>query len=204
MSIIKRVLSFMMMTVIGLTSCGNIENYISSPPPGWNQDVKNLFVEESAFPTGWQAMLELEVDDYPQNNHVHREFGQANMSGIVSQDIWRAYTERDAQRKFDDLIESQFVPKQPLPSWDFYLPFEPPSEITFQSEFADEFYLACGWWTIAYCQVVARYKNYVVYLRLDHKRDYGEYHSEGLNYQQMEKIIKAMDAKMEKVLQSYK
>lgn len=200
--IIKKTMLLLMLMIISVTGCTTIENFISPPPPGWERDVKELLVEETAFPSGWQARLELEVDDYPQNNHVHRQFGSGT-SAIVSQDIWRSYTTRDAKRKFNDLMESQFVPKRPLHPAELYLSFEPPSEIYFQSESADDFYLACGWWTIASCRVIARYDNYVVFLHLDHERDYEGHHTDGLNYQQMEQIIEAMDAKIVETLESY-
>lgn len=164
--------------------------------------MKELFVEDSAFPSGWQARLEMEVDDYPRNNHVHRQFGSGT-SAIVSQDIWRSYTIRDAKRKFNDLMESQFVPKRPLHPTELYLPFEPPSEISFQSQAADDFYLACGWWTIASCRLIGRYDNYVVFLHLDHERDYEGRHTDGLTFQQMEPIIEAMDTKIVEIIKTY-
>ena len=201
MSILNKVLPLLM--ILGLIGCRSIENYISPSPPGWEQDVKDLMVEESAFPSGWQVDIGLEVDDYPRNNHAHREFWLIETSDSASQDIYRGYTENDAQRRFDDLMDSQFVPKRQLPPTDFYLPFEPPPEITFQSKEADDFYLACGWWAFAYCQVVARYQNYVVYLRLDHETTYEGHYTNGLTYQQMEKIIEAMDAKISGTVQSY-
>jgi hypothetical protein len=185
------------------TGCHGLGLQTPTPLPGWSGNVRELFVEESAFPAGWEAQLYLETDVHPSANHVHREFFGLPIpgTGMVSQDIWRAYTIEDAKAKYTELRASQFQPR--LPADSIILQWEPPPEINFQSSVSDEFYLACGWEEWSYCQVVARYSNYVTYLRLDREATLGEHHSDGLTYSEIEDVIKAMDIKFEMVLTSF-
>lgn len=169
-----------------------------TPLPGWYNDARELFLEESAFPPGWQIELQLETDTHPRANHVHREFSKLPNSGGVSQDIWRAYTVADAEEKYVELRQSQFQPR--LPPEEMVAPWEPPDEIAFQSTIADEYYLACGWEEWAYCQYLARYRNYVTYLRLDRQAEMGERQSQGLTYAEIEAVLKAVDARFGEAL----
>lgn len=167
---------------------------ISTPTalPGWSDNVRELFVDVSALPTGWSAELQSERD-YPQANHAQRAFSNPPATGLVSQDIWRAYTTADAEEKYAELRQSQFQPR--LAPEEMVAPWEPPEEINFQSDIADEYYLACGWEEWAYCQYLARYRNYVTYLRLDRQAKMDTHRSEGLTYAEIETVLEAADAK---------
>jgi len=79
-----------------------------------------------------------------------------------------------------------------------FIPFEPPDEITFRSQLADEFRLECGWYIIPYCMAVARYRNYVVHFNIDLEVEDVESpgtYTNGLTYEQIEELLWAMDAK---------
>lgn len=174
-----------------------------TPPPGWYGDVRELFVDEAVFPEGWRADLYLEVNVHPRANHVLREFGFPETSKRVMQDIWRAYTSSDAHEKYDELRGTQFQPSRPLPEGQIFVPFEPPEEISCESQVADEFYLACGWWRAASCRAVARYRNYVVLLRLDHEAEREGHHTDGMTYSEIETVVRGMDAKFEQVFEAF-
>ena len=61
---------------------------------------------------------------------------------------------------------------------------------------ADEFYFACGWVSVAYCELVARYRNYVVDFRVDHQAELGNNKSQGLTYAEIEHALIAVDSKI--------
>jgi hypothetical protein len=162
--------------------------------PGWRSPVSELFVDESAFPEGWHIDFPEDTILDPTVNHVGRSWGRVGVSGTVTQGIWRAYTAADAEDKYAKLRQSQFHPSRTLPSYELFVEFKPPEEVNFQSQTADEFYFACGWWTWAYCEVVARYRNYVVDLRLDREAEYEGHITTGLTYSEIEDLIRVMDA----------
>lgn len=121
----------------------------------------------------------------------------------VEQAIWRAYAITDAKAKYNELrYGGPFQPSQDLLNDPDFVRFAPPAEISFQSKVADEFYMACGWWRWAYCEVIARYRNYVVDLRMDQQAELEGNKSYGLTYAEVETIIKAMDAKFAEALDS--
>jgi hypothetical protein len=187
--------------LIFLASCGQWAP-APTPLPGWRSPVSDLFLDASALPQGWTILHpEYTVTD-PTINHVGREWGHPGLSGQVRQSIWRSYTVADAQDKYDELRQTQFAPSRSLYPGMLYVPFEPPVEITFRSQMADKFYLACGWWRWAYCEVVVRYRNYVVELSLDREAEYEGHITQGLSYSEIESVIKAMDTRFVQVLES--
>jgi hypothetical protein len=196
---LKLVFALFMATLIG--GCQLIQ-LMPTPPSGWRSPVSKLIVDDSAFPKDWVVLFTEDTKTDPETNHVGRRWGY--MSGAkAEQGIWRAYTIADAEEKYKSLRSSQFQPTQTLLPGTIFVEFKPPIEITFQSRLADEFYLACGWWGWSYCEVVARYRNYVTDVRMDLQADRGGVHTDGLTYEEVENIIKTMDAKFSKFLSGY-
>jgi len=186
--------------VILAVSCGVLRPPTPTPLPGWRSPVSELFLDESAFPEGWQIGVVNNATTDPTINHVAREW---EGNGVAFQSIWRAYTGLDAERKYDELRASQFHPSRTLPPYEVFVEFKPPDEIRFQSHVADEFYIACGWWTWAYCEVIARYRNYVVELRLDQEATYEGHVTHGLTYPEIEAVVRAMDARFSEVMETF-
>jgi hypothetical protein len=167
----------------------------TTPLPGWRYPTSEFFfVDEEAFPDGWAMTFPERITTDPTINSVAREWWQVGTSRSVRQEISRAYTIADAQEGYTKL-RGQFRPTRRLHPADFYMEFEPPEEINFQSQAADEFYLACGWWTWAYCRVIARYHNYTVEMHLDLEAEYEGHITQGLTFAEIETIVRAMDAK---------
>ncbi len=174
-------------------------------PPGWRSPVEKLLLDESDLPKGWLIDFTYPQDLFndPTINHVSREFWNPDKgSGQIAQSIWRAYTLADAQAKYADLRGSQFAPSRPLYPGTIFVPFEPPVPNDLRSKTADEFYLACGWWGPAYCEVVARYRNYVVELRLDQEAEHEGNVTHGLTQIQVGAAVTAMDVKFAEFLKS--
>jgi len=180
--------------VILLAGCGLTWPW-EPTPLGWRSSVSYLLIDESALPGGWQVEYPGNIVSDPTISLVSREWGRPWVAGRVRQVIWRARSEAAAKGEFDALLASQFEPSRPLYPGTVYVPFEPPAEISFWSQVADEFYLACGWWRIAYCEVIARYRNYTVELWLDREAEHEGHITDGLTYAEIETAIRAMDAK---------
>jgi hypothetical protein len=187
-------ISTLILMIAIVTSC----RWSGQPaPPGWRSPVSELLVEESDFPRQWMVLHPEDSLADSTVNHVVRRWGRPGISGVVTQAIWRAYSVSEAESKYGELCDSQFQPSRSLPPNTFFVKFEPPSELDFQSQAADEFYLACGWWDMAYCEIVARYHNYVVDMLLEREAELNGHRTHGLTYPEIEAVIKAMDAKFE-------
>ena len=169
-------------------------------PPGWRSLVSALLVEDNVFPEGWARIRDLPQAGLtdPTINHVYRSWWkQAEGDGKADQAIWRAYTIAAAKEQYADLRRSQFYLLGTLSPDEFFVEFTPPDEIDFQSETADEFYLACGWRIWAHCEVVARYRNYVTNMMLDLEAECKGHVTHGLTYPEIETVVRAMDARFE-------
>lgn len=180
----------------------------STSLPGWRSLVSELLVKDDTFPDGWVRIRDMPQGSLtdPTINHVYRSWwGETQGDGKVDQSIWRAYTIDDAEEQYAKLRQqSMFRPDFTPSPQDLYLEFKQPPEITFYSEIADEFFLACGWLYGAQCHVIARYRNYVTYMTLDlDGQSYNGYTTIGLTYPEMETILNAMDAKFAEFLNAF-
>ena len=164
----------------------------ATAPPGWRVPVSNLFIEVNAFPENWTVDFSTPKDkqDDTTINHVGREWGGPE-SGRAWQSIWRAYSISAAEELYKDLHVSQFIPKETLKPDTPFEKFSPPTEITFSSRMADEYYFACGVWRFPYWEAVARYRNYVTNVHLPLKT--ADERNGGLTYDEMENVLRGMD-----------
>lgn len=195
--------------ILMMTGCIRVWRFHrGTPPPGWRSPVAALLLNESELPEGWQIDLEFpqgRITD-PTINHVAREWWNPRKgSANITQSIWRAYTIEDAKEKYNQLRRQPFLlgTYTPQPWEEIYIEFRPPEEIDFRSQIADEFYLACGWLYGAECHVIARYRNYVTYMTLSLEAEYQGHKSDGLTYEEIEGVIRAMDAKFADFLKAY-
>lgn len=196
---LRQVMSSLLLVAIFATGCERVAlSQLIPSPPGWRSPVAQLLLDENAFPKGWQIIDYESPQDHlmdPTINHVSREWWNPDKeSAYMSQSIWRAYTVGNAKKGYTELRQSSLLLARltPIPE-DFYVEFRPPPELSFQSQVADEFYIACGWNVWAYCEVVARYRNYIVDLSLSHETVYQGQINQGLTYVEMETVLKAMD-----------
>jgi len=172
-------------------SCGIFHPPTPTPLPGWRSPVSELFVDESAFPEGWQiGFPEATVMD-PTVNHVRREWwGPPNEPSVVIQDIWRAYTVGDAEKGFAEEVGRCFahggITRFPITSYRF------PPEVTYRSKVADKWCLTCGVdGGGSDCNFVARYRNYIVRLYIPLKEKGG---SDGLTFTELDTLLNGVDA----------
>lgn len=196
---------FSLLMVLSTTGCNvDVPWRAGTPPPGWRSPVGGLLLDETAFPQGWQIDLEFPQDKTldPTINHIAQEWWNPDEgSAGIMQSIWRAHTVEEAMETYEELRQSPVLLAEFTPSpGDFYVEFYPPSELRYQSPVADEFYVACGWIVWSYCEVVARYSNYVVDMRLDLEADHEGRIRRGLTYSEIEFAVEAMDAKFAEFL----
>lgn len=190
----------MFLLVSILQGC-KISGATPTPLPGWRYPVYQLLVEDSIFPQGWTATFPQDTSVDPTANHVWRTWSHS-AGARAEQAIWRGYSITDAQTKYDEL-QQQFNPSRPMEPNAKYVELKPPTSIDTKNLVADEMYLACGWVYIAYCEVIARYRNFVTDIRMDLDEEFEDAHSEGLSYEQIDKIIRAMDNKFGEFLSMY-
>jgi hypothetical protein len=189
-----------LMLLVAFSAAG-CQSATPPPLPGWRTPVYGLLVDDSDLPPDWKVESPQATSTDPTANHVSRSWGHVAGSGGVAQSIWRAYTTAEAQAKYSELRRRQFKPSRTLEPGTVYTEFAPPPEINFQSPVADELYIACGWWDWAYCEVIARYRNYVVEIRADQKAELNGRQTDGLTYPELEMLVVNMDAKFTKFLE---
>lgn len=201
----KRInLLFLVFLIISI-SCKLSENQAGPTPtplPGWRSPVHLLMIDDSDFPDGWEMDYFEEESTDPTINLVWRTWGRSGIPGTLMQTISRAYSVEDAQafyRKF----QSSYTPTS-SPFDDVFIPFVAPSEIEFRSLVADEWRFACGWITLPYCLLSARYRNYVTVVRFDLEREHVQREDEytyGLTYEEIEGLLKALNEKFVEFLE---
>lgn len=166
-------------------------NALATPLP--NVPATALLLDMDPFPKGW-AMSQCYTSHCFSDTEALREFYLTGVPGHVNQYVFRLGSVESAQAKFKLYRETDFKKKPPpqLPSTDFL----PPSEVTYRSPIADEYYLGCGVDIVPACRAIFRYRNYLVEFYFDIDSGIGD----GLKIQQVEPILRAMDEKASAVL----
>jgi hypothetical protein len=166
--------------------------------PAWH-----LLIDDTlAFPQEWN------VDPCDSSHrlcfgetHALRGFGRVGIPGSVIQDVYRLDSVASAKAMFQRARGVDFKKSSPprVPSSEFL----PPSEITYRSPIADEFYLGCGVDVVPACEAIFRYGNYFVMFFLNVDKGYVddvEIIGNGLKIEEVEPILRAMDARAAAVL----
>jgi hypothetical protein len=195
---------FYVVVILSCTSCQTIQSWSSTPTPlpGWNSYVADILIDPSSFPDGWAFDRNMPKGLFadPKINHVWRSWGQNNGgSGSAFQTVWRAYTIAKAKEHFRQLEQETFR-FSPEARKDLLIAFEPPKNIRFESATANEYYLACGWYVAAYCELLARYRNYNMDFRIELEMDYQGQHSDGLSPEQIQILFNSADSKFSEYL----
>lgn len=168
---------------------------LTPPPPPC--PMKALLLDESAIP---EQLNSVSYSDEPadrfgvQFRAISFSSSQDYYLGKIDQTVYREWTEREAQRGYEDLVD-YFDPHAHFFCRDKKTQWEIPQELTYRSELADQFQLGC---TVdcstnpQRCQYIAQYGVYVVW-----------YHarlSEVITYTEFERILQDIDARMAECL----
>jgi hypothetical protein len=166
--------------------------FVSGPssPPLPTTSATELLVSREAFPRDWMVDP-CNPDRCLRDTNALRTFGRPGIPGSVIQQIFRLGSVEAAKDKFSTYREVDFRPRQ-SPN----IQLAPPSEITYHSPIADEFYFGCGVDEIPACEAIFRYNNYFVFFHFDIDSGKGD----GLKIEQVEPILRAMDSKAASVL----
>jgi hypothetical protein len=111
--------------------------------------------------------------------------------GGVTETIYRAWTEREAKRGYNDFVETYFYPKGNFFCHDEVTEWEIPLELSYRSNMADRAQLGCtvGCATdLKVCQYIAKYDVYVIWFYADM--------SEVITYTEFERILQDIDSRM--------
>ena len=163
--------------------------------PGWLTPVYELILDDSSLPKDWFVLFPEDTSTDPTVNHVARIWGHPD-GAHAEEVLWRSLTISGAKAKYAELVNQPPLHSglKPFPT-DFVVEFRPPTDIAFRSQIADQYYLACGWIIWAYCEIAARYRNYVVDFRLDRQAELQHHYSAGLTGADIELLLKTMDAR---------
>ena len=201
------ILLILLNLIILISGCQRISTFFTLSPPGWEYPVYKLMLSNENFPKGWENDF-----DYPENvkdqitNHVAREWRHKTGAGLVIQSIWRSKTIKGAEKRFDELKSSRYNPSAEwLNSEIVITDYIETDELVFQSEEAEEFYVACGWREYARCVSIFRYHNYVILLNSELSGDLlGINQSKGLTYTEINNLMCSIDNIMTDFLKNTK
>jgi hypothetical protein len=174
------------------TGCSNAGEVLNATPLP-NAPAPSLLLDEKPFPPKWQVAPGETSRDL-RDTHAIRGFGRRSIAGQVIQNVYQFDSVRDALAKYQLYRKADFAKAPPpqVPSTELVTP----SEITYQSPIADEYYLGCGWNVAYICRALFRYRNYVVEFYFDIDSGNGE----GMKVREVEPIVRAMDEQTSSVL----
>lgn len=199
-STLKSKWKMLSMLLLLITSVGCVGWYLKTltpPPPPC--PIKTLMLDESVIP---EQLNSVSYSDEPadrfgiQFRSVSFFSSQDYHLGKIDQTVYREWTEREAKRGYEDLVDTYFDPRARFFCRDKKTQWLVPQELTYRSEFADQFQLGC---TVdcstnpPRCQYIARYGIYVVW-----------YHarlSEVITYTEFERILQDIDSRMTQCLE---
>lgn len=167
----------------------------STPLPGWQTLTSDLLIKGNSFPDGWSLQRNWPDGSLtdPTINHVVRSWYDGH-SGGSDQSIWRAYSLEDARTWYIEVVEKYTGLGVTPNAFTTLEPLVTPAEIKFSSQIADEFIFLCGTVDRPICEVVARYRNYVVLLEADWKRvEIDGKETSGLTIEEFELLVIEMD-----------
>lgn len=167
-----------------LASC----SILQSSMPAESAPANALLLEPDVFPNGWT----FESDEMGVIV-AGRDFYLPNAYGHSFQEIYQRPSNYQAHQKFKTYLEGEFnVSIEDQSS----VPFTSPSEITFKSQIADEYYFACGVNEIPQCKMLARYQNYFAFFYFE----LATTEPGGLTYSEIEDVLEAFEAKVSEAL----
>ena len=183
---VRRWLFIMVIGLMGSAlSCGvTISN--ATPPPA-PCPIESLLVDESVVPDEWYFSM---YGDPTSRFGVEFEKVHFNSQyGGGTQNVYREWTEREAQRGYRSLVKSWFSPQGELTEWVL------PSELSYHGLIADQMQLGCATDIFAKtqrCQFIAQYGVYVVWFQASM--------SEVMTYSDFEVVLRDIDRRMAECL----
>jgi hypothetical protein len=166
-------------------SCNTLSEATPTSVPG--PPARALIVTAEAYPSDWEA-LPCDTQLCRNGDETYEQFfgSKSHEPGQFRQEVFRFETVRAASEKYTAYRDTDFHKSQFDPDG---TDFAPPTELPYVSSVADEYYFACGQEFGLVCRMVARYRNYFVYLYFD--MDSGKGY--GLTYDEVEQILKWLD-----------
>jgi hypothetical protein len=177
----------MLLSIVVLWSfgCNTFSRATPTPLPG--PPARAFIVTKEAYPSDWEALpCDTQLCQNGDETYEQSFISKSHEPGQFRQEVFRFGTAEVASEKYKvyrdtDFHKSQFDPDS--------TDFAPPTELPYVSPVADEYYFACGQEFGLVCRMVARYRNYFVFLYFD--MDSGKGY--GLTYDEVEQILKWLD-----------
>lgn len=187
--------------LLACVGCMLLGNALRETPPEREFAIEELFIDASAFPSGWKA-----DPAGPQVDTGQAPLGGGPMSiqqrvlffyaeGTVKgksigayEQIYRVASIKIATKEFERQVTVWF------PRGKYWTPWERPTEVIFESSIADQFHIACAYDTappvfIEECSFLGQYEEYLVWFSTDMSPDY-------MTYEDLEHVLQAIDERM--------
>lgn len=166
---------------------------VRHPPPVPGPPARAWLLDAHAFPPEWQAFpCTIDCERREGETHAYRGFGIKDVPGHAIQNVYRLVTEREAAAMFRTYRQADFAPPDPPDTQ-----YVPPTEVTYHSATADEYYMGCGINGGApVCYAIFRYERYFIdlYVHIDRGQGYG------IKMEELEPILRALDRRAAEVL----
>jgi hypothetical protein len=142
-----------------------------------------LLLDETAFPPETKAGPTMPMPN-KLGSRESRGLTFYGRFGIANHDVYRYRSAMQAASTFERETTLWF------PNTQFSGPWTVPSELSYQSSIADRFYLACSIeMGIPMCNGIAQYEEYFIRFNV-------HMHPEYMTYQDLERVLRAMDERM--------
>lgn len=187
----KLIIPAVMALVVGL-SC---QMPLQATPPGPQPSIKDLLVEDDAVPEAWYIFdrEEEKVQGGPRHSvTISRGFSpKEDVPGIAFQEAYYFSTIVKAERAFSEWRETHFRPASPDAVAQPRTDWEVPTTIAVDS-LADEYYLACNIHVISQCEILMRYRNYVIVF---YAHRWTEDYPSGMTDSEIEQMLIGIDSR---------
>ncbi len=151
-------------------------------PPKHDCPIKSLVLDETVFPPGSHASFLESPLPYAAWASAGRTIYLPR--GIANHDVYQHKTPKLAAEDFLANKKARFAEDEHTGPW------STPSEVSYRSPIADQYYVACGnEWGAQLCIMVAQYEEYYVLVTAHISED-------GMTYADLEKVLRAVDEKM--------
>lgn len=181
--------------------CMLLGNALRQTPPKRDFEIEELFIDISAFPSGWEADPagpQVDTGQAPLGGGPmsiqRREFffyAEGTVKGksvLAREKIYRMASVKVAAQEFERQMTLWF------PKGEYWTPWNRPTELVFESSIADQSHVSCAYDTappvfIEECNFLGQYEEYLVWFSTDMSPDY-------MTYEDLGHVLQAIDERM--------
>ncbi len=164
-------------------------------PPRRDFQIRELLIDETAFPPGWRAQPPRRPSSAPLGGQtsierIFRSFYTIGPStnGVAVEEIHRYWSVGDAAREFERVMPIEFRKGEHWSPWTL------PQGFHYTSPYANRIRIGCArktWQGVSteYCRMVGQYEEYIVRFSTKISPKY-------MTYKDFERVVRAIDERM--------